>query len=145
MNCKAVNAPTTTFFNYLQTILIFVKTSRFIIFVDVENLVYTSNLSQIDLKITNVVLLFFSYYFFVKFKLYVQELLDGQKGWSSSDHSQDYGYSSENNIGSSGHSNPSSPEGSEVACSDGFCNHEGKTDGLIVLFFRHKKIVIREQ
>lgn len=34
MNCKAVNAPTTTFLSYLQTILIFVKTSRFILFVD---------------------------------------------------------------------------------------------------------------
>uniref|UniRef100_A0A1B6EK34 Gametogenetin-binding protein 2 n=1 Tax=Cuerna arida TaxID=1464854 RepID=A0A1B6EK34_9HEMI len=55
-----------------------------------------------------------------------QELLDGQKGWSSSDHSQDYGYSSENNNCSSGHSLPSSPEGSEVACSDGFCNHDGE-------------------
>ncbi|XP_054262620.1 gametogenetin-binding protein 2-like isoform X2 [Macrosteles quadrilineatus] len=54
-----------------------------------------------------------------------QELLDAQKGWSSSDHSQDYGYSSENNLGSTGPSGPSSPEGSEVACSDGFCNHDG--------------------
>lgn len=58
-----------------------------------------------------------------------QELLNGQspdKGWSSSDHSQDCGYSSENNLGSSSISGPSSPDGSEVACSDGFCNHEGE-------------------
>jgi hypothetical protein len=50
--------------------------------------------------------------------------------WSSSEHSQDCGYSSENNngccdTGSASSSLPSSPEGSEVACSDGFCNHEG--------------------
>jgi hypothetical protein len=51
--------------------------------------------------------------------------------WSSSEHSQDCGYSSENNNGccdtggSASSSLPSSPEGSEVACSDGFCNHEG--------------------
>jgi hypothetical protein len=50
--------------------------------------------------------------------------------WSSSEHSQDCGYSSENNngccdTGSGSSSLPSSPEGSEVACSDGFCNHEG--------------------
>lgn len=38
------------------------------------------------------------------------------------DHSQDYGYASaENN-----HSNStSSPDGSDVACSEGFCNHSG--------------------
>ncbi|XP_044734525.1 gametogenetin-binding protein 2-like [Chrysoperla carnea] len=51
------------------------------------------------------------------------------EGWSSSEHSQDCGYSSENNNGccdtASGSSIPSSPEGSEVACSEGFCNHEG--------------------
>jgi hypothetical protein len=50
--------------------------------------------------------------------------------WSSSDHSHDCGYSSENYNGccdtaSASSSLPSSPEGSEVACSDGFCNHEG--------------------
>ncbi|XP_069703871.1 gametogenetin-binding protein 2-like isoform X1 [Periplaneta americana] len=50
--------------------------------------------------------------------------------WSSSEHSQDCGYSSENNngccdTGSGSSSLPSSPEGSEIACSDGFCNHEG--------------------
>lgn len=50
--------------------------------------------------------------------------------WSSSEHSQDCGYSSENNngccdTGSASSSLPSSPEGSEIACSDGFCNHEG--------------------
>lgn len=54
--------------------------------------------------------------------------------WSSSDHSQDCGYSSENNngccdTGSTSSSLPSSPEGSEVACSDGFCNHEGECNG----------------
>ncbi|KDR09742.1 Gametogenetin-binding protein 2 [Zootermopsis nevadensis] len=54
--------------------------------------------------------------------------------WSSSEHSQDCGYSSENNngccdTGSGSSSLPSSPEGSEVACSDGFCNHEGECTG----------------
>ncbi|PSN40613.1 hypothetical protein C0J52_09229 [Blattella germanica] len=54
--------------------------------------------------------------------------------WSSSEHSQDCGYSSENNngccdTGSGSSSLPSSPEGSEVACSDGFCNHEGDCNG----------------
>lgn len=43
---------------------------------------------------------------------------------SSSEHSsQDYGYSSEHNVSSS--SLPSTPEGSEVACSDSCCNHVG--------------------
>ena len=41
---------------------------------------------------------------------------------SSEQSSQDCGYSSEHNISSS--SLPSTPEGSEVACSDGCCNHE---------------------
>lgn len=46
---------------------------------------------------------------------------------SSSEHSsQDYGYSSEHNVSSS--SLPSTPEGSEVACSDGCCNRE--VDGI---------------
>ncbi|XP_023720325.1 gametogenetin-binding protein 2-like [Cryptotermes secundus] len=54
--------------------------------------------------------------------------------WSSSEHSQDCGYSSENNngccdTGSASSSLPSSPEGSEIACSDGFCNHEGECNG----------------
>lgn len=45
------------------------------------------------------------------------------------DHSHDCGYSSGNNGGccetiSGSSSLMSSPEGSEVACSDGFCNHE---------------------
>lgn len=49
--------------------------------------------------------------------------------WSSSEHSQDCGYSSENNNGccdtvSGSSSLPSSPEGSDVACSEGFCNHD---------------------
>ncbi|XP_022901319.1 gametogenetin-binding protein 2-like [Onthophagus taurus] len=48
---------------------------------------------------------------------------------SSSDHSHDCGYSSENNNGccefnSFGSSLPSSPEGSEVACPDGCCESE---------------------
>lgn len=48
---------------------------------------------------------------------------------SPNDHSQDCGYSSGNNGGccetmSGCSSLMSSPEGSEVACSDGFCNHE---------------------
>ncbi|XP_015604468.1 gametogenetin-binding protein 2-like isoform X2 [Cephus cinctus] len=42
---------------------------------------------------------------------------------SSEQSSQDCGYSSEHNISSS--SLPSTPEGSEVACSEGCCNHEG--------------------
>nr|CAD7403212.1 unnamed protein product [Timema poppensis] len=55
--------------------------------------------------------------------------------WSSSEHSQDCGYSSENTNGScdiaSGMSSlASSPEGSEIACSDAFCNHEEQ--GFIV-------------
>lgn len=57
-----------------------------------------------------------------------------QGSWSSSEHSQDCGYSSENNNGccdtvSGSSSLPSSPEGSEVACSDGCCNHE-RADSL---------------
>ncbi|CAB3371759.1 Hypothetical predicted protein [Cloeon dipterum] len=48
--------------------------------------------------------------------------------WSarcSSQQSHDFGYSSEGNETISGScSLPSSPEGSEVACSDGFCNHD---------------------
>lgn len=49
--------------------------------------------------------------------------------WSSSEHSQDCGYSSEYNNGfcdtiSGSSSLPSSPEGSDVACSEGFCNHD---------------------
>ncbi|XP_059488130.1 gametogenetin-binding protein 2 [Neocloeon triangulifer] len=53
------------------------------------------------------------------------------KKWSSarcaSQQSHDCGYSSEGNETISGScSLPSSPEGSEVACSDGFCNHEGE-------------------
>jgi hypothetical protein len=42
---------------------------------------------------------------------------------SSEQSSQDCGYSSEHNISSS--SLPSTPEGSEVACNDECCNHEG--------------------
>lgn len=49
--------------------------------------------------------------------------------WSSAEHSHDCGYSSEHNNGccdtiSGTSSLPSSPEGSDVACSEGFCNHE---------------------
>ncbi|XP_075220164.1 gametogenetin-binding protein 2 isoform X2 [Lycorma delicatula] len=56
-----------------------------------------------------------------------QELLNSQSNskhlvWSSVEQSQDCGYSSENNTCNS---NPSSPDGSEIACSEGFCNHEG--------------------
>ncbi|XP_050429543.1 gametogenetin-binding protein 2-like isoform X2 [Adelges cooleyi] len=41
------------------------------------------------------------------------------------DHSQDYGYASAEN---NNHSNStSSPDGSDVACSEGFCNHSGET------------------
>lgn len=48
-----------------------------------------------------------------------------RNGRSSSEHSsQDYGYSSEHIVSSP--SLPSTPEGSEVACSDGCCNHEGE-------------------
>lgn len=45
------------------------------------------------------------------------------------DHSQDYGYASAEN---NNHSNStSSPDGSDVACSEGFCNHSGN---LIIIF-----------
>lgn len=49
--------------------------------------------------------------------------------FTPNEHSQDYGYSSGNNGGccetiSGSSSLMSSPEGSEVACSEGFCNHE---------------------
>lgn len=54
-----------------------------------------------------------------RFELSISE----RKSRSSSEQSsQDCGYSSEHNISSS--SLPSTPEGSEVACSDGCCNHE---------------------
>lgn len=52
---------------------------------------------------------------------------DKTKEWSSSEHSHDCGYSSENNNGccetvSGASSLPSSPEGSEMACSGSCCN-----------------------
>ncbi|XP_014615270.1 PREDICTED: gametogenetin-binding protein 2-like [Polistes canadensis] len=51
-------------------------------------------------------------------------LMADRKSRSSSEpSSQDCGYSSEHNISSP--SFPSTPEGSEVACSDSCCNHEG--------------------
>lgn len=54
-----------------------------------------------------------------RFELSISE----RKSRSSSEQSsQDCGYSSEHNISSS--SLPSTPEGSEVACNDGCCNHE---------------------
>ncbi|KAK1133649.1 hypothetical protein K0M31_011442 [Melipona bicolor] len=53
-----------------------------------------------------------------RFELSISE----RKSSSSEQSSQDYGYSSEHNISSS--SLPSTPEGSEIACSDGCCNHE---------------------
>ncbi|KAL5232912.1 hypothetical protein ACI65C_000322 [Semiaphis heraclei] len=44
------------------------------------------------------------------------------------DHSQDYGYASAEN---NNHSNTtSSPDGSDVACSEGFCNHSGEVPPL---------------
>ncbi|KAL4149777.1 hypothetical protein QTP88_003642 [Uroleucon formosanum] len=44
------------------------------------------------------------------------------------DHSQDYGYASAEN---NNHSNStSSPDGSDVACSEGFCNHSGDVPSL---------------
>lgn len=44
------------------------------------------------------------------------------------DHSQDYGYASAEN---NNHSNStSSPDGSDVACSEGFCNHSGEVPSL---------------
>ncbi|XP_022169894.1 gametogenetin-binding protein 2-like isoform X2 [Myzus persicae] len=44
------------------------------------------------------------------------------------DHSQDYGYASAEN---NNHSNStSSPDGSDVACSEGFCNHPGEVPSL---------------
>ncbi|XP_001942849.3 gametogenetin-binding protein 2-like [Acyrthosiphon pisum] len=44
------------------------------------------------------------------------------------DHSQDYGYASAEN---NNHSNStSSPDGSDVACSEGFCNHSGDVPPL---------------
>lgn len=45
------------------------------------------------------------------------------------DHSQDYGYASAEN---NNHSNTtSSPDGSDVACSEGFCNHLGNLTVLV--------------
>lgn len=45
------------------------------------------------------------------------------------DHSQDYGYASAEN---NNHSNStSSPDGSDVACSEGFCNHPGNHHSTI--------------
>lgn len=59
-----------------------------------------------------------------------------ENGWVPSDNLQDCGYSSENNgccdTASGSCSLPSSPEGSEVACSDGFCNHEGMFSHILI-------------
>jgi len=49
------------------------------------------------------------------------------------DHSQDYGYASAEN---NNHSNStSSPDGSDVACSEGFCNHLGNSYAILTLFY----------
>lgn len=49
------------------------------------------------------------------------------------DHSQDYGYASAENNNHS--TSTSSPDGSDVACSEGFCNHSGNS--LIVLLINN--------
>lgn len=59
---------------------------------------------------------------------------------SSERSSQDCGYSSENNISSS--SLPSTPEGSEVACSDICCNQENDLHSLHKLVHLHSSISI---
>lgn len=56
-------------------------------------------------------------------KRFELSMADRKSRSSSEQSSQDCGYSSEHNISSP--SFPSTPEGSEVACSDGCCNHEG--------------------
>ncbi|XP_063221976.1 gametogenetin-binding protein 2 isoform X2 [Bacillus rossius redtenbacheri] len=71
------------------------------------------------------------------------DCLEGKKksgSWCSSDQSHDCGYSSENTTGSCAtqselSSLASSREGSEVGCSDGFCNHEG--DNISECHFSH--------
>jgi len=53
------------------------------------------------------------------------------------DHSQDYGYASAEN---NNHSNStSSPDGSDVACSEGFCNHSGN---LVIFLLKNIKYQI---
>jgi len=53
------------------------------------------------------------------------------------DHSQDYGYASAEN---NNHSNStSSPDGSDVACSEGFCNHSGNS--MIFLLINIKYLI----
>ncbi|XP_076303596.1 gametogenetin-binding protein 2-like [Lasioglossum baleicum] len=62
-------------------------------------------------------------YMWIEMKKRFELSISERKSRSSSEQSsQDCGYSSEHNISSS--SLPSTPEGSEVACSDGCCNHE---------------------
>ncbi|XP_020293016.1 gametogenetin-binding protein 2-like isoform X3 [Pseudomyrmex gracilis] len=60
-----------------------------------------------------------------KYNMWIQvtNFTEKKKHHSSEQSSQDCGYSSEHNISSS--SLPSTPEGSEVACNDECCNHEG--------------------
>lgn len=60
-----------------------------------------------------------------KYNMWIQvtSFTEKKKHHSSEQLSQDCGYSSEHNISSS--SLPSTPEGSEVACNDECCNHEG--------------------
>jgi len=56
------------------------------------------------------------------------------------DHSQDYGYASAEN---NNHSNStSSPDGSDVACSEGFCNHSGNSIIFLLLNTIWSSIVI---
>lgn len=63
------------------------------------------------------------YNMWIEMKKRFELSISDRKSRSSSERSsQDCGYSSEHNISSS--SLPSTPEGSEVACSDGCCNHE---------------------
>lgn len=65
-----------------------------------------------------------SYTMWIEVKKRLNTKANNRNCRSSSEHSsQDYGYSSEHNVSSS--SLPSTPEGSEVACSDGCCNREG--------------------
>lgn len=64
-----------------------------------------------------------------------QDSESGENQRIREDHSQDCGYSSEQNNGScdtrsASSSVNSSPEGSEVACSEGFCDHEGNLSSI---------------
>lgn len=68
---------------------------------------------------------------------------------SSSDHSHDCGYSSENNngyceTGSLASSLPSSPEGSEMACSDGCCQPEREYNASPKFTFGNGQLSLQE-